>query len=110
MRNPLLRERNRKEGRAGLRRGRAGPYSGAGVTARVLYSRLVALWAGGEGGGLGGQGRSRWIDLRVSRGRACGVRLRGEAARRRVGLAQVGWRRRVGFRRGGAAPWLWGGE
>ena len=31
MRNPLLRERNRKEGRAGLRRGRAGPYSGAGV-------------------------------------------------------------------------------
>ena len=33
-----------------------GPYSGAGVTARVLYSRLVALWAGGEGGGAGGAG------------------------------------------------------
>ena len=60
----------------------------------------------GEGGELGGQGLSLRIDLRLTRGTAWGVGLRGEAARRvrlprgeaarRVGLARVGWRRRVG--------------
>ena len=68
MRNPLLRERNREEGRAGLRRGRAGPYRGAGVTARVLYSRLVALWAWEEGGGEGGVGRVAWDGPSYARG------------------------------------------
>ena len=58
------------------------------------YSRLVALCAGGGGGELGGQGRSRWIDLRVSRGRACGVRLCA------VRLRVVGWR----WRGSGVAP------
>ena len=108
MRNPLLRERNRKEGRAGLRRGRAGPYSGAGVTARVLYSRLVALWAGGEGGGAGGAGtvamdRSSYAP-RYGVGWGCAVRLRVVGWGWRGSGGAVGW-----DRRGGAAPWSWGG-
>ena len=88
------------------------------------YSRLVALWAGGGGGGeLGGDRDGRCESICVYPSVGHGVRLRGEAARRveavrmgargkgggRVGLARVGWRRLVGFRRGGAAPWLWGG-
>ena len=83
---------------------------------------LRTYTSGGEG--AGGQGRSLWIDLRMSHGRAWGeaarVRLhvaggggfgwgegeRGQSGRPGAGRSggAVWW-----DRRGGAAPWLWGG-
>ena len=93
VRNPQFRERNRKAkgGRAGLhvaRRDRAGPYSGVGMQ-RESHSRLVALWAGGGGGGSWGDRDGRRGSICVCPAAGHGVRLRGEAARRRVGLARV---------------------